>query len=432
MPPRRPTCGNAAVGPEMAPTPLAHGEPEVLTSIHQDRRSAVQLRLLLIVGLAVLMDGFDVQAMGFVAPAIIKAWGVSKASLSPVFGAGLFGMLVGSLGLSVVADRVGRRPVMIGATLMFACGMLATTRVTTIGDLEAIRFATGLGLGAIMPNAMALAGEHSAAESRVTMMMLVSCGFTGGAVIGGLASAALIPAFGWQSVFYVGGVFPLLVAALIAVSVPESGEFFAQRAAVRRPSAPVIQLFREGRTRTTLLLWAVNFLNLINLYFLANWLPTIATSAGMRTSSAVLLGTMLQVGGVIGTVVMGPVIDRVGFRRVLAPAFLVAAIAIVLIGRTGLPAPALFTVVTVAGLCIIGGQPAVNALAATYYPTALRSTGIGWSLGIGRVGSILGPTLGGELIRRQWSNTSIFATVAIPAAVSAVLVYLIRTGPERT
>lgn len=386
----------------------------------------------MIVGLAVLMDGFDVQSMGFVAPAIIKAWGVSKASLGPVFGAGLFGMLVGSLALSVVADRVGRRPVMIGATLTFACGMLATTRVTTIGELEAIRFATGLGLGAIMPNAMALAGEHSPAENRVTMMMLVSCGFTGGAVVGGLVSAALIPAFGWQSVFYVGGAFPLLVAALIAVSVPESSEFFAQRAAARGSSAPVIQLFREGRTRTTLLLWGVNFLNLINLYFLANWLPTIATSAGMSTSSAVLLGTMLQVGGVIGTVVMGPLIDRVGFRCVLAPAFLAAAIAIVLIGRTGLPEPALFAVVTVAGLCIIGGQPAVNALAATYYPTALRSTGIGWSLGIGRVGSILGPTLGGELIRRQWSNTSIFATVAVPAAVSAMLVYLIRNGPEGT
>ena len=390
----------------------------------------MQLRVLVLVGLAVLMDGFDVQAMGFVAPAIIRAWGVSKASLGPVFGAGLTGMLVGSLALSVLADRIGRRVVMLGATLFFACGMLATTRVTTIGQLEAIRFATGLGLGAIMPNAMALAGEHSAAENRVTMMMLVSCGFTGGAVIGGLVSAALIPSFGWQSVFYVGGAFPLVLAALMFGALPESKEFIAQRAAaVARASAPVTQLFRDGRTRTTLLLWAVNFLNLINLYFLANWLPTIATSAGMSAPNAVLLGTMLQVGGVIGTVMMGPVIDRVGFRRVLIPAFFAAAVAIELIGRPGIPVAALFAVVTVAGLCIIGGQPAVNAFAASYYPTTLRSTGIGWSLGIGRVGSILGPTLGGELIRRQWSNTSIFATVAVPAAVSALLVYFIRDDP---
>ena len=391
------------------------------------RLSPVQRRLLAIVGLAVLMDGFDVQAIGFVAPAIIKAWGVSKASLGPVFGAGLFGMLVGSLSLSVLADRIGRRPVMLGATLFFACGMLATTQVTTIGELEAIRFATGLGLGAIMPNAMALAGEHSAAENRVTMMMLVSCGFTGGAVLGGLVSAALIPALGWQSVFYVGGMIPLVVAALMVAGMPESREFAAERTAVvSHASAPVVQLFLEGRTRMTLLLWAVNFLNLINLYFLANWLPTIAAGAGMTTSRAALLGTMLLVGGVIGTVAMGPVIDRVGFRRVLIPAFCAAAVAIALIGRPGLTPLALFAVVTVAGLGVVGGQPAVNALAASYYPTSLRSTGIGWSLGVGRVGAILGPTLGGELIRREWSNGDLFAIVAVPAAVSALLVYSMR------
>jgi AAHS family 4-hydroxybenzoate transporter-like MFS transporter len=395
--------------------------------------TSVQLRLAVIVGLAVIMDGFDVQAMGFVAPAIIQAWGVSKASLGPVFGAGLLGMLVGSLSLSVLADRIGRRPVMLGATLFFALGMLATTRVTTIGELEAIRFATGLGLGAIMPNAMALAGEHSAAENRVTMMTLVACGFTGGALIGGLVSAALIPSFGWHAVFVVGGAFPLVVAALMVTGVPESAEFAAHRAtAAKRGRAPVAQLFRDGRTRTTLLLWAVNFLNLLNVYFLSNWLPTIASSAGMTPSGAVLLGTLLQAGGVLGTVAMGPVIDRVGFRTVLVPVFAVASLAIVLIGRAGIPEAALFAAVMVAGLCIIGGQPVINALAASYYPTPLRSTGIGWSLGVGRIGSILGPTLGGELIRRQWSNESIFATVAVPVAISTVLLYLIRTESAGT
>jgi AAHS family 4-hydroxybenzoate transporter-like MFS transporter len=394
---------------------------------------ALQLRVLVLVGLAVLMDGFDVQAMGFVAPAIVHAWGVSAAALGPVFGAGLFGMLVGSLVLSVVADRIGRRPVLIGATLFFACSMLATTRVTTIGELEAIRFVTGLGLGAIMPNAMAIAGEYSAPENRVTLMMLVSCGFTGGAVIGGLVSAALIPAFGWQSVFYVGGAFPLLLAALMMAGVPESEAFAAERAGMKTAlRAPVTQLFQEGRARTTLLLWAVNFLNLINLYFLANWLPTIATSAGMTTSRAVLLGTALQVGGVVGTIVMGPVIDRAGFRRVLVPVFLAAGIAIVLIGRPQISVAVLFSVVSVAGFCIIGGQPAVNALAASYYPTALRSTGIGWSLGFGRVGSIIGPTLGGVLIQRHWANSSIFAAVAVPAVVSAVLVSLINDEASST
>ena len=230
--------------------------------------------------------------------------------------------------------------------------------------------------------------------------------------------------------FYAGGAFPLVVAALMVGGLPESREFVVERAAAPpNATAPVRELFTSGRARTTLLLWAVNFLNLINLYYHSNWLTTIATRAGMSTSRAVLLGTMLQLGGVIGTVAMGPVIDRVGFRRVLVPVFFVAALAIALIGRPGISLAALFAAVTVAGLCIVGGQPAVNALAASYYPTSLRSTGIGWSLGIGRIGSILGPTLGGELIRRQWSNASIFATVAVPAVVSAMLIFLMRRDP---
>jgi AAHS family 4-hydroxybenzoate transporter-like MFS transporter len=146
----------------------------------------------------------------------------------------------------------------------------------------------------------------------------------------------------------------------------------------------------------------------------------------MTISRAVLLGTTLQLGGVVGTIVMGPVIDRVGFRRVLVPAFITAAVAIALIGRAGMPVGLLFAVVAAAGLCIVGGQPAVNALAGTYYPTALRSTGIGWSLGIGRVGSIVGPVLGGVLIQRHWANSSIFAALAVPAGISALLVYVTR------
>ena len=378
--------------------------------------------VLLLVALAVLMDGFDVQAMGYVAPAIVKEWGVSRDLLGPVFGAGLFGMLVGSLTLSVVADRVGRRPVLIGATLFFAACMLVTTQVTAVPQLVALRFVTGLGLGAIMPNAMALAGELSPAKRRVTLMMLVSCGFTVGAVVGGFASAALIPAFGWQSVFWVGGAAPLVIAGLMVVALPESGEF----ASARRARHSVAALFRDGRAAVTLLLWAINFLNLINLYFLSNWLPTIAAGAGMSTPRAVLLGTTLQVGGVIGTFVMGPLIARGGFRAVLVPAFAVAAVSIAAIGRAGIPAPVLFAAVAVTGLCIIGGQPAVNAFAASWYPTALRATGVGWALGVGRIGSIVGPVLGGELIRRQWTNERLFVAVAVPALLSAVLMYGVR------
>ena len=147
--------------------------------------------------------------------------------------------------------------------------------------------------------------------------------------------------------------------------------------------APVLQLFTGGRAKMTILLWVINFMNLLNLYFLSNWLPTIAKEAGLSTANAVLAGTALQVGGTIGTLVMGQLIDRSSFRRILLPCFLVAAVAIALIGRPDVSLAFLFITIFIAGFCVVGGQPAVNALAASYYPTTLRSTGIGWSLGVG-------------------------------------------------
>lgn len=289
-------------------------------------------------------------------------------------------------------------------------------------------------------------------------MMLVSCGFTLGAVLGGLLSAALIPAFGWQSVFYVGGVVPLVIGVLMFFLLPESMQFLVLKKRKldkvaqwlkridptvtitadtqyvvhekEHKGAPVLQLFTGGRAKMTILLWVINFMNLLNLYFLSNWLPTIAKEAGLSTANAVLAGTALQVGGTIGTLVMGQLIDRSSFRRILLPCFLVAAVAIALIGRPDVSLAFLFITIFIAGFCVVGGQPAVNALAASYYPTTLRSTGIGWSLGVGRIGSIIGPVLGGELIRLNWPNSTIFLVVAIPAIVSAVMVFAMRGGPQ--
>ena len=407
-----------------------------------------QLMIFVLAGLAVVMDGFDVQAMSFVAPAVIREFGVNKALMGPVFGAALSGMLLGSLGLSVLADRIGRRPVLIGASVFFAVCMLCTTFAANLTQLQAIRFVTGVALGAVMPNAMALAGEFSPARRRATVMMLVSGGFTIGALAGGLLSALTIPAFGWRSVFWFGAGAPLVLALSMIAALPESLHFlvlrkrdpdavtrclcrivpgFSANARTRyfvggaaKSGAMVDELFRQGRAPATLLLWFVQFMNLLSLYFLSSWLPIIAASAGLSIRTAVLVGAALQAGGVLGPIVIGPLIDRFGFNRMLVPSYALAAVTIALIGQPGMALPLLLLVVTVTGFCIIGGQAGVNALAASYYPTTLRSTGIGWSLGIGRIGSIIGPVLGGELIARNWPNSYLFLAVAMPAAVSAI------------
>ncbi|HEY1304928.1 MAG TPA: MFS transporter [Vicinamibacterales bacterium] len=379
------------------------------------------------------MDGFDVQSIGYVAPAIITDWKIANADMGPVFSAGLLGLFLGSLVFSMVADRIGRRPVVLGATLAFSMLTLLTARASSITELIAVRFLAGLGLGAILPNATALVGEFSPPRHRIKTMMIVTNGFTIGAMIGGFLSAWLIPRYGWRSVFVAGGVIPLVILVPMFFSLPESPQFRAPVGAVS-PGSPklgtseggrrsmIARLFADGRAFITIVLWIVNFLNVLNAYSVSSWLPTLVRDAGYPTSTAVLAGTSVQTGGVLGTIALGWVIQRVGFVPVLTGCFTLAAINLALIGQHSLSVSMLFVVTFLAGLGIFAGQPGLNALAATVYPTDIRSTGIGSGLGIGRFGAFLGPVLAGELMRRHWTTQDLFHAAAIPAALSAVAI----------
>jgi MFS transporter, AAHS family, 4-hydroxybenzoate transporter len=421
---------------------------------------ALQISTFAICLLCLVMDGFDVQALGYVAPEIVREWKITSAALGPVFGAANFGVLVGSLVFSMLADKIGRRPILIGATCFFGVMTVAAARAVSAGELLALRFVGGIGLGCIIPNATALVGEYSPRRLRGPLMMIiVGVGFTGGAAIGGFISALLIPRFGWRSVLYFGGAVPLLIALAMVVWLPESLQFLVVRRKDRaniarwltridptvpsgpdvefvvheenREGVPVVHLFREGRGPVTILLWVVNFMNLLNLYFLASWLPTVVRDRGHSVSTAVLAGTILQVGGTIGTVGLAWLIGRLGFIPVLTVSFGLAAVAIALIGQPGFSIALLFVLVFIAGWCVVGGQPGINAFAGTFYPTYLRSTGVGWGLGIGRAGAIVGPVVGGEFMRRQWATRDIFFAAAVPALISTVALLALRVAMAR-
>jgi AAHS family 4-hydroxybenzoate transporter-like MFS transporter len=279
------------------------------------------------------------------------------------------------------------------------------------------------------------------------MVMIMFCGFSVGAALGGLLAAALIPHFGWRSVFIVGGVVPLLLVPILAIRLPESVRFLvltgrepqrvaqllgligpnagftaATRFVVHEPALagiPVLHLFRNGRTLATLLLWVVFFMSLLDIYFLANWLPTVLNDLGASVSAAALIGSMLQVGGIVGTFALGSIIDRFSFRA-LALVYFIAVFAVGAIGQLGHSAILVTLAIFVAGFCVVGGQIAANALAAGYYPTAVRATGVGWALGIGRVGSIVGPLVGGILLSMKWSAAEVFMTAAGAALCAAL------------
>jgi MFS transporter, AAHS family, 4-hydroxybenzoate transporter len=410
----------------------------------------LQIRVFTLCMVCLIMDGFDVQAMGYVAPAVLREWGVPGPTLGPVFAAANFGVLLGSLVFSMVADKIGRRPVLVWATFFFAVLTIATAYAQNVQQLLWLRFISGIGLGSIMPNATALVGEFSPKRSRVTLMMCITVGFTIGAAVAGFVAAWLIPAFGWRSVFIFGGAVPFVIAIAMWWGLPESLQFLAGRGAQHAALAkwlkqldpslvvtpqtryvsnedskggvPFVHLFREGRAATTLLLWVVNFMNITMLYSLSNWLPTVVTGMGYTQQTAVLVGTAMQVGGTIGTFGLAWLIARGGFIPTLTLTFAVAATSIAFIGHPALSLTALFVVVFIAGWCVIGGQPGINALSATYYPTYLRSTGVGAGLGVGRAGGIVGPYVGGILLAQQWSSQQLFWAAALPAIVSTITI----------
>lgn len=436
-----------------SPVPPAGTAINVTELVDQSPYGGLQWTTFTLCLLCLIVDGFDVQALGYTAPSLIREWGIPGAALGPVFAAGNFGVLLGALFCSMLADRIGRRPVLIGGTFFFAVMTLLTARATSIEQLLVLRLVAGIGMGTIIPNASALVAEYSPLRLRATMIMIVGVGFTAGAAVGGFIANALIPRFGWQSVFYVGGAVPIVLAIAMIVALPESLQLMVIRNKSRaklaawlnridprvnatarsefvvreehKTGVPVMHLFREGRGPATLLFWVVNFMNLLNLYALANWLAIVVTRMGYP-AQAVLVSTTLQVGGTIGTFGLAWLVARIGFVRVMSVTFAIAALSIALIGQQGLSLAMVFVLVFIAGWCVVGSQPGLNALSGAYYPTYVRSTGVGAGLGIGRIGAIVGPIIGGMFLGAQWSTRDMFLAAAIPAAVSALAMFSLR------
>ncbi|MCO4865443.1 aromatic acid/H+ symport family MFS transporter [Cupriavidus sp. WGlv3] len=422
----------------------------VTAFIDRQPLSAFQVTIVVLCFLIVAVDGFDTAAIGFIAPAIRAEWQLTPAQLAPLFGAGLGGLMAGAFLFGPLADRFGRKGVLVLSVLCFGAASLASAWSPDLWTLVLLRFITGLGLGGAMPNAITLTSEFCPEKRRSFLVTTMFCGFTLGSALGGLASAGLIDAFGWRSVLVAGGVLPLVLAVALVWLLPESvrylvmtgksrerivatlrkiaphedlrGATFAvgeQRAA----SSPVRHLFRPALLRGTLLFWLTFFMSLLVIYLLSSWLPTLLRGTGHSLRTAALVTTMFQVGGTVGAIALGWLMDRFNPHHVLATSYALAALGIAAVGSVAAEPVAAGVAVFIAGFCISGSQVGANALSASFYPTDCRATGVSWANGVGRMGSVVGSVGGATLLSMGLGMPALFAWIGVPALIAGLSMF---------
>ncbi|HMA49028.1 MAG TPA: MFS transporter [Magnetospirillaceae bacterium] len=423
---------------------MSIGTLDLESVIDSLRVTRFQIAIVTLCMMVAMVDGFDTQAIALAAPEIAAAWQAPPAAFGLVFGAGLLGGLLGAMMFGTAGDSYGRKPALLAAVLLFSLVSLLTPFAASIPGLLLIRLVTGLGLGGALPCIISITSEYAPRRLRATLVSLMFCGFPLGAVVGGVAAARMIPAWGWPSLFFAGSAIPLLLLPLLARGVPESARFLALRgreeAVVRilarmqcaelwngrlggapaESRSPVASLFSGGRRAGTLLLWVTLFLSLLLTYFLINWIPILARQSGIGIQTAVLAVSALNLGAIGGCLAIGRLVDRYGPALPIAAGFACGAVAIALIGASDGAGGLLLGLALLAGLFSIGAQMCTIALCSSFYETSLRATGVGWAIGVGRIGAVVGPVLGGVLLSSGVPVQSLFFLVGAMSAAAAI------------
>ncbi|PIF89171.1 AAHS family 4-hydroxybenzoate transporter-like MFS transporter [Acidovorax sp. 62] len=431
---------------------------DVRAFINQRALSRNQWILVLLCFLIVAVDGMDVAIMGFVAPSIIQDWQISRLAFGLVMGAAPMGLAVGALLAGPSSDWWGRRKVLIGSVLVFGLCTLFTAWTRNTTEMAVLRFLTGLGLGAAMPNTTTLLSEYVPERRRAFLVAAMFTGFNLGSALVGFVAAALIPRFGWQSVLVLGGVLPLVLLPLLLVYLPESARFLVVRGTETAKVAgvlsrmcgaslqgvvkfvsgesevksrqPMAVLFLPEYRLRTLTLWVTYFMGLLVIYLTTSWLPTMMRDAGMSIDRAANVTAMFQLGGTVGALVVGWLMGRLNPNRVIAGAYVLGAVALVVMGLNGLNSLWVVAFVVAVGFFLSGAQTGLNGFAPSCYPTLARATGVSWMLGVGRLGSILGSSIGGVLMTMGWGFEGIFIALAVPAILAGGAILLNRRAGE--
>lgn len=408
---------------------MAETSIDRLTSgIPFENMGRLQFKIVILCFLAILFDGIDTTAIGVVVPTLAKSWAVPPASFTAAFLATNLGAVVGYIACGPISERIGRRPLIIVSVIWFGVCTLLTVLVNSVTALWLLRFATALGLGGAVPTGIAQAADYAPVKYRDAMTVAVTTGLAAGAMLSGLLGASLIQNFGWQAVFVVGGVLPLLLAPALWMWLPEAPGF---QSGLRAPSSAKVwsgfsRLFSNEFAARTILLWGYSFLIFTTNYALISWIPTLLVSFDFTPARAPIGVAALGIGGVVGNIILIFLAPKFGARRVLVAAGLLAIAAILGIAWADLRSDLLLLTLGAIGAGLVASSVGQAALAVSIYPSDLRTTGVGCSSALGRFGSIVGPGLGGLMLSIGWPAREIVQSAFVPVLVAIVILALLR------
>lgn len=424
--------------------------PELLD---RTRLSAFQWRVFVLCFLVAILDGFDTQAIAFTGPSITQAFGLGAGALAPILTAGIVGMVLGAMGLGLLGDKFGRRPTIIGSVALFGLASLATAFAQTTEQILVLRFIAGLGMGGATPVVLSLAAEYGSARHRGTIMTTVLLGLPAGAILGGLLAAKMLPVIGWQGIFAVGGIVPLLLLVVLLTSLPESLHVLARRntdngrrqieqIVARITQQPVISgshfsvpeqalktrvssLFSAGLARNTLGIWTVYLFNWVAWFMFLSWLPTVLKASGLPVEQAPMGTVAVNTVFVLCAIPLSIILPKINTRLLLLALFVFGIVLCLGLANSGQNWTLVFILAGLAGLGIGGQQIVLNYMVAQAYPTALRATATGWAIALGRVGAIIGSASGGWFLE-QGGPAGYYLALVAPLAIAAAGLMIIR------
>lgn len=431
---------------------MENAKLDINTVVDKARFTAFHWNVLIWCLLIIIFDGYDLVIYGVALPLLMQEWALSAVQAGLLASTALFGMMFGAMCFGTLSDKIGRKNTIMICVAIFSGFTFLGSFATTPVEFGILRFIAGLGIGGVMPNVVALMTEYAPKRIRSTLVALMFSGYAIGGMTSALLGAWLVADYGWKIMFHIA-LIPFLALPLIWKFLPESLMFLtkkgksAQVAEIvgkiapeqkltaatqftlaevnQADQAPLRALFQQGRSFSTFMFWVAFFMCLLMVYALGSWLPKLMIQAGYSLGASMIFLFALNIGGMVGAIGGGVLADKFHLKPVLSIMFAVGAVALVLLGFNS-PQAVLYTLIAIAGAATIGAQILLYTFVAQFYPAAVRSTGMGWASGIGRIGAIVGPVLTGALLGFELPHQMNFLVIAIPGVIAAIAIFMVN------